>query len=238
MVDVEHRGLTALEQHGLAALEGAVEHEAGVDDHGPQPVGVPEQLVDDLVDRNGAAVVDLDEQVILDVEGALDLLAQDVLVEQVLHADAEAVDLVGVGGADPAARGADLPLAEKALGHLVHRAVVRGDDVGVGADEQLRDVDAARTQSVEFTEQHLDVDDDAVGDDGGHPLGQNAARQQVQRVFLIADNDGVAGVITTVELDDVVDAAGEQIGGLTFSFIAPLGADDNDGRHGWSLRDR
>ena len=107
-----------------------------------------EQVVDDLVDLDRAAVVDLHEQVVLLVEGALDLLAQDVLVEQVLHPDADAVDLVGVRRSDAAAGGADLPLAEEALGHLVERAVVLGDDVRVGADQQPRDVDAAGGERV------------------------------------------------------------------------------------------
>jgi hypothetical protein len=39
--------------------------------------------------------------VVLLVQRALDLLAQDVLVEEVLDADADAVDLVCVGGSDP-----------------------------------------------------------------------------------------------------------------------------------------
>lgn len=232
MVDVEHGRLAALEKHGLAALERLVQHETGVDDHRPQAVGVAEQLVDDLVDADRAPVVHLDEQVVLDVESALDLLAQDVLVEQVLHADADAVDLVGVGGADAAAGGADLALAEEPLGHLVHRAVVAGDDVRVGADEQLRDVDAARAERVELAEQHLDVDHDAVGDHGRDALGEDAARQQVQRVLLVADDDRVARVVAAVELHDVVDAAGEEVGGLALPFVAPLGADDDDGRHG------
>ena len=204
---------------------------AGVGDHRAQPLGVRQQVVDDLVDRDRATVVDLDEQVVLLVEGALDLLAQDVLVEEVLDADADAVDLVGVGRADAAAGRADLPLAEEALGHLVEGAVVLRDDVRVGADQQLRHVDAAGDERVELVEEHLDVDDDAVGDDRRDARGQDAGGQQVQRVLLVADHDGVAGVVAAVELDDVVDAAAEQVGGLALALVAPLGADDHDCWH-------
>ena len=137
MVDVEHRGLAAFEEHRLTTLERLVQQQRSVGDHRPQPVDVAEQFVDDLVDADGSAVVDLHEQVVLLVEGALYLLPQDVLVEQVLHADADAVDLVGVGGPDAAAGGADLPLAEEALGDLVERAVVLGDEVRVRRDAQL-----------------------------------------------------------------------------------------------------
>ena len=122
VVDVEHGGLRALEEHDLAGVERLVEHEGGVGDHRAQPLGVGEQVVDDLVDGDRAAVVDLHEQVVLLLEGALDLLAQDVLVEEVLDADAEPVDLVGVGRADAAAGGADLGVAEEPLGDLVDGA--------------------------------------------------------------------------------------------------------------------
>jgi len=44
----------------------------------------------------------------LRLQGGEDLLAQDLSVEQVLDADAQARRLVGVAGADAAARGAAL----------------------------------------------------------------------------------------------------------------------------------
>ena len=235
VVNIQHGGLTTLEQHRLAALERLVQHERRVGDHGAQALGVRQQVVDDLVDRDRATVEHLHEQVVLLVEGRLDLLTQDVLVEQILNTDAHPVDLVGVRRADAAPRRADLALAEEALGHLVEGAVVVRDDVRVGADQQLRHVDAAGAQRLELAEEHLDVDDDAVCDDRSDAVGQDSARQQVQRVLLVADDDGVAGVVAAVELDDVVDAPGEQVGGLALSFIAPLGADDDSGRHGWSL---
>ena len=124
MVDVEQRRLAALEQHGLARVERLAQHQRGVGDHRPQPVGVREELLDHLVDRDRAAVVDLDQQAVLTLERALDLLPQDLLVEQVLHPDADPVHLVGVRRADAAAGGADLGVAEEPLGHLVDHPVV------------------------------------------------------------------------------------------------------------------
>ena len=97
--------------------------------------------------------------------------------------------------------------------------------------QQLRDVDAAGAERIQLFEEHLDVDDDAVGDDRRDALGQDAGGQQVQRVLLVADDDGVAGVVAAVELDDVVDAAAEQVGRLALAFVAPLGADQNDCGH-------
>ena len=136
MVDVEHRGLAALEHDDVAGVQRVVQQQRRVDTIGRQALGVREQVVDDLVDGDRATVEDLHQQVVLLVERALDLLPQDVLVEEVLHADADAVDLVGVGRTDAAAGRADHALAEEALGDLVERAVVLRDDVRVRADLQ------------------------------------------------------------------------------------------------------
>src|SRR5690606_39083512 len=168
--------------------------------------------------------------------------AQDLLVEQVPHADADAVDLVGVRRADPAARRADAPLAEEPLRDLVDRAVVGRDDVRAARHEQARHVDAALDQRVELLEQHLDVDDDTVGDDRHHAGRQDAGRQQVQRILLVTDDDRVPRVVATVELHHVVDAGAQEVRRLSLALIAPLGTDEHHAWHGsppsriaWSL---
>ena len=54
----------------------------------------------------------------------------------------------------------------------------------------------------------------------------------MQRVLLAIDHDGVPSVVPAVEFDHVVDGAAEQIGRLPLAFVAPLGADQHDRRHG------
>ena len=189
------------------------------------------QLGDDLVDRDRAAVVDLREHLVLVLERALDLLGQDLLVEDVLDPDADAVHLVGVRRPDAAAGGADPPAAQEALGHLVEAAVVVGDDVRVGADLQPAGVEAAGLECVDLLEEHVQVDDDAVADDRRAARGEDAAGQQVQGVLLVADDDGVAGVVAAVELHDVVDPVAQEVGRLALALVAPLGADDRDRGH-------
>ena len=88
-------------------------------------------------------------------QGAFDLLAQNRYVEEVLNANANAVDLVGVGRANAATGGADGALAQKALGGLVDGHVIRRDDVGVGRYAQARGVDSAGVQFVDFVKQNL-----------------------------------------------------------------------------------
>ena len=87
------------------------------------------------------------ELLVLELERGRDLLAQDLGVEQVLHADADARGLVGVGRPDAAARGADLQRAEVQLGGLVEHAVPRHDEVRVARDAQARRPSGPRASS-------------------------------------------------------------------------------------------
>ena len=134
VVDVEQGGLRALEQHPVARVEGVAEQQPGVGDAGFSRSAYVGVLLDHLVDVDRLAVVDLDQDLVLLLQRALELLAEDRRVEQVLHADAHAGDLVAVRRADAAAGGADLARAEEPLGDLIQGPVVRHDQVRVGGD--------------------------------------------------------------------------------------------------------
>ena len=156
---------------------------------------------------------------------------QVVGVEQVMHADADAIDLIRVGRADAAAGGADLVLAEEAFGHLVEGAVVGGDDVRGLAHKQVRAVDAAGFQAVDLLEEHLRIHDHAVADHRGQVRVDDAGGQQVQGVRLVADHHAMARVVAAVEACDIIDLGADQIGRLAFTLVAPLGTDKNNSRH-------
>ena len=238
VVDVEHRRLGTLEQHRPALVERPVEQQRGVGDHRPQPVGVRQQLLDHRVDRDRATVVGLGQQLVLHVEGPLDLLGQDRLVEEVGDPDADAVDLVGVRRPDAAAGRADPVLAEEALGDLVDGGVVRRDDVRVGADHEAGHVDPSRLERVELPEQRLGRDHDPVADHAGAPGGEDPAGQQVGRELLAVDDDRVARVVAAAGADHEVDGVGtrlvlggQQVGRLALALVAPLGSEDHDRGH-------
>src|SRR5699024_5068449 len=61
---------------------------------------------------------------------------------------------------------------------------------------------------------------------------EDAGGEELELELLTVDDHGVAGVVATVGLDDVVDALSEQVGGLALPLVAPLGSDDHDGGHG------
>ena len=60
---------------------------------------------------------------------------------------------------------------------------------------------------------------------------QDARRQQVQRVPLAVDHDGVTGVVAPGVADAVVDPIAELVGCLALALVAPLGAYHHNARH-------
>ena len=60
-------------------------------------------------------------------------------------------------------------------------------------------------------------------------------RHQLQRVALVADDDGVAGVVATLVAHDVGVLLGQQVDDLGFALIAPLGSNDDGDGHGETL---
>ena len=230
MVDVEHRGLAALEEDGLAAVQRVVDDEGHVAQHRLDALREGQEVVGHLGGVEHLEVHGL-ENGVLGGQSSLDFGAQLLGVEEVLDAQTDAVHLVGVGRADAASGRADQVVAARTLVRLVHEAVVRGDDVRVGGDAQARAVDAARRDRLELLEEHVQVDDDAVADDGSDAFGEDSGGQEVQRVLFAVDHDGVSGVVASVELDDEVGVLAELVSGLAFAFVAPLGAEHDDGGH-------
>ena len=58
------------------------------------------------------------------------------------------------------------------------------------------------------------------------PLGMRCSLRVRPRV-----NDGVPCVVSALETDDVVEVVGDQVGDLALTFVAPLGADEDDAGH-------
>jgi hypothetical protein len=123
VVEVEQRPLRALEQDEAPVAQGAVDEQRRVDDIRPQPLREPLVARRQLLELERLGAVDALEPDVLLGQRDLDLLAQDLRVEQVLHADPEPRRLVRVGGADPALGRPDLQLAEAPLAALVDRDV-------------------------------------------------------------------------------------------------------------------
>ena len=231
VVDVEHRPLCALEDDDLAVVQRPVGERRRIGDELLEAVAEGQVLVAHRLQVQGRVAREWAQAQPLGLERGHDLLLEDLLVEHVLHADAQAGGLVGVARADAALRRADLELAELGLAGVVEHQVVGHDQVRVGADPQAADVDPVGPQVVDLLGQHARVDDHAVADHAQLAGVEDAAGDQVELPRLPLAHDRVAGVVAALEADDDLGALGEQVDDLALALIAPLGADDADSRH-------
>src|SRR5205823_3527158 len=119
VIEVEQRPMGAVEEDPLSFSECAVHKERGVDDERAKPFGVRLVLLDEAFELDRLLAVDALEPEVLLGERDLDLLAEDLRVEDVLHADPQAHRLVGVTGPYASLRRPDRELAEAPLARLV-----------------------------------------------------------------------------------------------------------------------
>ncbi len=56
--------------------------------------------------------------------------------------------------------------------------------------------------------------------------------------LLVAHHHRVAGVVAALIAYDDIGVLGQYVDDFTFSFIAPLGTDNNDSRHDWASHAR
>jgi hypothetical protein len=210
-------------------LYGGVQRRRDVADHRAQARHQGHRVVEGLleVDRFAAQVVHQHEVVVLEV--LFELFGETLFVEHVGDADRAACDLVFVGRADALAGGADLVDAALGFARLVDGDVVRQDDrASLGNLQARHDFDAGGCQLVDLAHHVRHRDDDAVADVAGHAFAHDARRDQLQCGFLALDDQRMAGVMAALETDDARCMIGQPVDDLTFAFIAPLGADDND----------
>ena len=231
MVDVEHRALGALEDDLLAGVEQLPHQLRGVGDVLLQAVAVDQVLLGHRVQVERRILFERPQRQALGLHRGDDLLLEDLLVEQILHADAQPRRLVGVAGADAPPGRADLQAAELGLAGGVQQQVVGHDQVRVGGDAQPAHVDAPRAQRVELLDQHLRVDHHAVADHAALARVEDPRGDQVQLPLLALAHDRVPGVVAALKAHDRVGLLGEQVGDLPLSLIAPLGADYHDSGH-------
>ena len=177
----------------------------------------------------GSHLVVVHEHEVVQFEQRFELAREQVRVEQVLHAQRAARDLVLVGRPDAAAGGADLVHAHRVLARLVERDVDRQHQRTRRRDLESRaHVDAGGLEFADFRQQRRRREHDAVADVDGHARVQRAGGDEPQDCLLAADHQRVAGIVPALEADDAGRALGQPVDDLALAFIAPLGADDDD----------
>jgi hypothetical protein len=232
VVVVQQRSLRPLQQDRLALLEGLAQQRPGVGHHGPQQLPEREEVIGELASVVGLLAVDVLEDGVLLAQSRLELGAENVLVEDVLHPDARARDLVLVGGADAAVGGSDLRLPEGLLAVGVEPDVVRQDQVRPTVDlEPLAHAQAPLLERRDLSDEDLRVDDDPVADGAHDPLPHDAGRDEVHDELLFADPDRVPRVVAAGVARDVAHVRRQRVANPSLALVPPGQPEDYRGRH-------
>ena len=109
-----------------------------------------------------------------------ELLAEDLLVEQVLNTDADPHGPVGVRRTDAPLGGAQLVLAQVALVEGIQFLVVRKDQVSIAAEAQVGRGHTARLKHVHLGQQDPGINHHAVADDRRDVRIQNTTGDNLQ----------------------------------------------------------
>ena len=201
---------------------GAVHHVGG------QALAVADVFGHDAVEIQRFEAVELLQNLVLLGQGAGEAIAQQRLIEDVEDANAVALRLIGVGGANAPAGGADAPIAPLLFHRQVEQPVVWHGHVGRGSKPQTLNADAIGGQHVQLGQHHLRVDHRARADQTGGVWIENSRGDQVQLEHLVVDHDCVAGIDTTLIAHHHIGGAAQQIGDLALPLVAPLCTDDDN----------
>ena len=228
MIDVEHRALRAFKHHRLAVRDGLIQQQGSVGNERRHTIADGAILGEDLVRIQRLAVEQRVRDGVLLAAGVLDMLLQQRLVEQVLHAQAAARHLVFVGGTNAARRGANLHASRRVLRSQLDQPVIGKNHVRAVADEQVAvNVHTGRAQRVDFLHEGERIEHDAVADDAAAALTQHAAGNQLQDKFLAMNGDSMSGVVAAGIARHHLEALGEHVDDLALALVAPLRADNH-----------
>ena len=89
----------------------------------------------------------------------------------------------------------------------------------------------AEAHPLDLVQEMPGVDHDAGADDRDLARPHHAGGQQRQLVGLVADDQGVAGIVPALEAHHDLRALRQPIDDLALALVAPLGADHRDVRH-------
>ncbi len=102
----------------------------------------------------------------------------------------------------------------------------------IGHDEVVpAHIVTARSEVIDLGEEHLGIDDDAVGDDADLAGPEDPRRHQVQAVRLAAEHHRVPGIAPALIAHDQVGLVGEEIDDARLALVTSLSADHADSRH-------
>ena len=232
MVDVEQRTLCAFKQQVFTALVRFVQFARYVGNHGFQDFGLFHRLRVNRFKRQGFGIEVRGQNVVVQIQHVAQFGGEAFGVFQILHAQGTAGDFVFVRRADAASGRTDFGVTAFFAGGFtgyVERCMERQNQRASFAHAQAgTHFYAGFFQPRNFFKQLGNGKHHTVADVAFHARTHDAAGNQMQGGFHAVNHQRMPRVMTTLETHHALGGFGQPIHELAFTFIAPLGSDDDD----------
>src|SRR5262245_7813058 len=115
--------------------------------------------------------------------------------------------------------------------------MIRHDQMSVLRDVEIAvEGDAAANERLHLLEERSGIDDDAASDDASATRVQDSRRDRLEHELLLADHDGVSGIVAALVANRHVCIGRQHVDHLALALVAPLGAHHHDVGHGYTPR--
>src|SRR5262249_18721186 len=119
--------------------------------------------------------------------------------------------------------------SRRLLPRQVERFVIRQDAMRCVADLEVAvDLHAEPAQALDFFEEGVRIDHHPVAEETELAGVEDAGGDQPQRKVLVAEANGVAGVVAALITCDHVEGLTEEIDNFSLAFVAPLHTNDGE----------
>jgi len=230
VVDIEQRALGAFKQDSGAAAALLVQEQPDSLAERQDAVGHRGEFLENGIKRDLRLAQAAPQRIVVG-EQPVDLGGQCVEIGKVHDPNRPAADLVLVSRSDAAAGGADpgAGIGRRVLAQRVEFAVQRQDQRRIVGDAEIVAIDdhALGRQPVDFADQRMRINDDAIADHSQFSRPHNARGQQRELVDNPVDDQRVAGIVAALEADDDIGPLGQPVDDLALTLVAPLRSDDN-----------
>ena len=224
-IDIEHGALSTLAENGLAGTQCLVDLMFGIDQvEAAEVVYALEPL---LLDLRKLYTIYCKIQTIKDslMASLMSGIFLFEVVEDVTHAESIARDLIGIGRTNALTGGAYLVLTLLRLIGCIEQAMGGHDEVGLLGDMQaVLQLMTASLQCLGFLHEQVGSQDDTIAYDIRFVSLENTGGNGAKHIFLTFELQRMTGIRTSLEASHHIILGGEHINDLTFSFIAPLQA--------------
>lgn len=115
--------------------------------------------------------------------------------------------------------------------------MVGHDKMGIFTNHQAfrGDRQPLAAQFIHLRKQDTGINNHPIADHTHLVLVEDAGWDNMKNIFLPFNNEGMSGIISALEPNNIICMISQQINNLSFSFVTPLGSNHHDTGHGQLL---